>query len=100
MPRVFRTPVDSLYVGGNEPTLDLRLKLTMQYIVKLKANIDNPAYFSSTIWNLYDKSKTCIKSIGFRIQKYMDDSNIPLGIIKPVSHSKIPPWKTTKTQNR
>ena len=47
----FRTsPVDSLYVEGNEPTLDLRrLKLTMQYIVKLKANIDNPTYFSSTI---------------------------------------------------
>ena len=47
----YRTsPVDSLYVEVNEPTLDLRrLKLTMQYIVKLIANIDNPAYFSSTI---------------------------------------------------
>ena len=42
----FRTsPVDSLYVEANEPPLDLRrLKLTLQYIVKLKANIDNPAY--------------------------------------------------------
>ena len=42
----FRTsPVDSLYVEAIEPPLDLRrLKLTLQYIVKLKANIDNPAY--------------------------------------------------------
>ena len=36
---------ESLYVEANEPPLDLRrLKLTLQYIVKLKANIDNPAY--------------------------------------------------------
>ena len=42
----FRTsPVDSLYVEANEPSLDLRrLKLTLQYIIKLIANIDNPAY--------------------------------------------------------
>ena len=42
----FRTsPVNSLYVEANEPPLDLRrLKLTLQYIVKLKAKIDNPAF--------------------------------------------------------
>ena len=37
-----------------------------------------------------------IKTIGFRIQKHIDDSNIPLDIIKPVSHSKISPWKLLK----
>ena len=42
----FRTyPVDSLYVEANEPPLDLRwLKLTLQYIDKLKSNIVQPAY--------------------------------------------------------
>ena len=38
-------PVDGLYVEANEPSLDLRrLKLTLQCIIKLIANIDNPAY--------------------------------------------------------
>ena len=42
----FRTaPVESLYVEANEPSLDLRrLTLTLQYIIKLIENIDNPAY--------------------------------------------------------
>ena len=103
MPGSFRTsPVDSLYVEANEPPLDLRrLKLKLQYIVKLKANIDNPAYdyvFNPQYENLYDKIKKCIKSIGFKIQKHIDDSNIHLDIIKPVSHSKIPPWKLLKPE--
>ena len=62
----FRTsPVDSLYVEANERPLDhRRLKLTLQYIVKLKANIDNPAFdcvFHPQFENLYDKNKKCSK---------------------------------------
>ena len=41
-------------------SLDLRrLKLTLQYIVELKANIDNPAFdcvFNPLFKNLYDKN--------------------------------------------
>ena len=56
----FRTsPPNSLYVEANEPPLDLRrLKLTLQYMVKLKANIDNPAFdcvFHPQLEHLYDK---------------------------------------------
>ena len=51
----------SLYVEANESSLDLRrLKLTLQYIVKLKANIDNPAFdcvFNPQYEHLYDKNK-------------------------------------------
>ena len=67
--------------------------------MKLKANIDNPTFdcvFNSQCENLYDKNKKCIKTIDFRIQKHIDDSNIPFDIIKPVSHSKISPWKLLK----
>ena len=40
------SPVDSLYVEVNEPPLDLRrLKLTLQYIVKLKADVHYPVFF-------------------------------------------------------
>ena len=55
----FRTsPVDSLYVEANEPSVNLRrLKLALQYIVKLKATIDNPAY------NCVLRVCMCIKSI-------------------------------------
>ena len=58
----FRTsPVGSLYVEANEPPLDLRrLKLAMQYMVKLKAHIDNPAFdcvFHPQLEQLFDKNK-------------------------------------------
>ena len=58
--RIF--PVDSLDVEANEPSLDLRRrKLTLQYIVKLKANIVNPAFdcvFHPQFENIYDKNTT------------------------------------------
>ena len=42
----FRTsPVESLYVEANEPSLEIRrIKLGMQYATKLKAYPSNPAY--------------------------------------------------------
>ena len=41
------TPVDSPHVEANEMPLDLRrLKLSMQYAIKLFANPRNPAYCS------------------------------------------------------
>ena len=103
------SPVDSLYVDANEPPLDLRrLKLTLQYIVKLKSKIDNPAFDCVLIHNMkfirQKINKKCIKSIGFRIKEHIDYSNIVLllilvfSIIKPVSHSKIPPWKLQKPE--
>ena len=54
----------------------------------VQANIDNPAsdcIFHLQYENLYDKNKKCIKSIGFRIQKHIDDLYIPLDIDKPVN---------------
>ena len=45
---------------------------------------------------LTTKIKKSIKSIGLRIQKHIDDSNISLDMIKPVSHSNIPHWKLLK----
>ena len=83
-------------IEANEPR---RYKLTLQYIVKLKVNIENLhlTVFNPQFKNLYDKNnKKCILSIGFRIQKLIDDSKIPLDIIKPVGHSTIPPWKLLK----
>ena len=87
-----------MYVEANEPPLDLRrLNLTLKYIVKIKANIENPAFdcvFNPQYENLYDKIFKNVKSIGFKIQKHIDDSNIPLDIIKPVRHSTPENTKT------
>jgi hypothetical protein len=48
----FRTsPVESLYVEANEPSLEnIRIKLGMQYAIKLKAYPSNPLPE-----NVYDK---------------------------------------------
>ena len=91
-----------LYVEANEPSLHLgRLKISLQNIVKLKANIDNPAFdrvFHPPFENVYDGNQKCIKSIGLRIQKHIDDFSIPLDIVKSVIHTKIPPWKLLKSE--
>ena len=47
--------------------------------------------------NIYTtKIKKCIKSIGLRTQKHIEDSNLPWDIIKPVTNSTIPTWKLIK----
>ena len=82
-----------LYVEADEPPLYLRrLKLTLQNIVKLKAQIILPltVFFINNL-RIYRTKKNHIKSIGLRIQKHIDDSNIPLDYVKPVSSSKILP---------
>jgi hypothetical protein len=70
----YRTsPVHSLYVEANETSLDLRrVKLLLQYIIKLKANPDNPAFrwvFHPQFEDLYDKNKNYIKAVELRIKK-------------------------------
>ena len=97
----YRTsPADSLYVEANEPPLDLRrIKLLLQYIVKLKTNPDNPAFdcvFDPQLEDLYDKNKYAIKPIGLRVKKHLHDSNLNLDIAKPSTLSDIPPWQLLK----
>ena len=55
--------------------------------MKLKVIIDNPAFdgdFHPQYEHISDKNKKYKKSIGFRIQKHIDDSNMSLDIVKPV----------------
>jgi hypothetical protein len=90
------SPVASLYVEANEPPLDLRrIKLLLQYIVKLKTNPGNPAFdcvFNPQLEDLYDKNKNAIKSIGLRVKKHLYDSSLNLDIAKPSTLCNIPPW--------
>ena len=65
----FRTsPVESLYVEANEPSLEnRRIKLGMQYATKLKAYPSNPAYdyvLNPLYENVYDKQPNTIQPFG------------------------------------
>ena len=68
----FRTsPVESLYVEAEEPSLDLRRqKLTLHYALRLAANPSNPAYkitfpphISEVIVDLYENKPNFIHQL-------------------------------------
>ena len=74
----FRTsPVESLYVEAEEPSLYLRReKLTLQYAIRLAANPSNPAhkvtfppYISDELLQLYESKPNAIRSFGLRRYK-------------------------------
>ena len=73
----FRTsPVESLYVEAEEPSLYLRReKLALQYAIRLAANPSNPTFkvtfpphISGDIRELYENKPRAIKSFGLRVE--------------------------------
>ena len=73
----FRTsPVESLYVAANEPSLeDRRIKLSLQYATKLKAYPSNPAHncvFEPLYTTDYEKHPNKIQPFGLRIKQHME----------------------------
>ena len=69
----FKTsPVESLYVEADEHSLsDRRLKLGLQYAVKLKAYSDNPAYncvFNPIYEDIFAKHENKIPPLGLRLK--------------------------------
>ena len=97
----FRTsPVESLYVEADEPSLYLRReKLALQYAIRLAANPSNPAYkitfpphISEDIVNLYENKPNVIKSFGLRIQPLLTSAKINPNTIEEHSVPEIPSW--------
>ena len=97
----FRTsPVESLYVEADEPSLYLRReKLALQYAIRLAANPSNPAYkitflphISEDIVNIYENKPSVIKSFGLRIQQLLTSAKINLNTIEEHSVPEIPSW--------
>ena len=75
----FRTsPVTSLYVEADEPSLYLRReKLSLQYAIRLAANQRNPAFkvtFSPQFLELYEHKPNAIKPFGLRILPILESS--------------------------
>ena len=77
----FRTsPVASLYVEADEPSLySRRKKLSLQYAIRLAANPSNPAHevtFPPNYVDLYEQKPKAIKSFGIRISPLLESANI------------------------
>ena len=95
----FRTsPVSSLYVVADEPSLWLRReKRSLQYAIRLAANPSNPAFevtFPPQFPEYYERKPNAIKSFGLRIAPLLVSSNIDN--IQKHSFSDIPSWCITK----
>ena len=97
----FRTsPVESLYVEAEEPSLYLRReKLALQYAIRLAANPSNPTFkvtyaphISQDLVDLYDNKPTAIRSFGLRIAPLLTSANINKEQIETHSVSEIPSW--------
>ena len=79
----FRTsPSESLLAEANEPPLyNRRLKLSMQYALKLKSNPSNPTYetvFEPQYKTLFENKPNMIPSFGIRISSEFENMNLDL----------------------
>ena len=97
----FRTsPVESLYVEAEEPSLYIRReKLALQYAIRLAVNPSNPTFkvtfaphISRDIIDLYDNKPNAIRSFGLRIAPLLTPANINKEQIETHSVSEIPSW--------
>ena len=97
----FRTsPVTSLYVEADEPSLALRReKLALQYAIRLAANPNNPA--SKTTYppqfsDLYESKPHAIKPFGLRILPLLEGSKIHPKNIQEHDMATLPSWCVKK----
>ena len=79
------SPVESLYVEAHEPPLEIRRdRLALQYILKLKANPENPAYdvvFNPKHQELYKNKESATDYFGIHCKKLSKEAKIDVGEI-------------------
>ena len=88
------SPVESLYVEAHEPPLEIcREKLTLKYILKLKANPGNLAYdvvFNPKYQILYADKESATDSFGIKRKKLFNKAKIDVGEIAINSIPDVP----------
>ena len=92
----FRTsPVESLYVEAGElPLEQRRIKLSLQYITKLKSTPSNPAFncvFNPQYEQKYLRNTKTILPLGIRIKPHLEDCDIILDQINDDDINNNPP---------
>ena len=98
----FRTsPVSSLYAKAQEMSLkSRRKKLSMNYVLKLKTCLDNPAYsciFEPPNSKLFEGSSLTLP-LGLRVLPLFDDSGIDLDVVDDTTVSNTPFWSQSEPQ--
>ena len=94
----FRTsPVESLYVEAGEPSLySRRIRLAMNYVLKLRSNPDNPAYkcvFKPSLVEEFENSATAIPPLSLRVRPHFEKAGIDLEQVEETLFPVSPPWK-------
>ena len=108
-PGAFRTsPVESLYVEAEEPSLYLRReKLARQYAIRIAANPSNPVhkvsfppYIFEEVVQLYERKKQTlsIRSFGLRVAPLLESANVQKDKIEEHFVSEIPSWCIRKPE--
>ena len=93
----FRTsPIESLQVEANEPTLATRRnKLALQYAIKLKSNLNNPTYdciFNPHYTALFESRPNTIPPLSTRIENILAEINLNFNVIEPHNFPSLEPW--------
>ena len=97
----FRTsPVESLYVEANEPSLsDRRDKLSLQYALNVTSRPENPAYNSVVRPGFRDKflsTPGTIPTFGLRVERLLDGAGIDVGTVEERKLPRSPPWQLAR----
>ena len=94
----FRTsPVESMYLEAEELPLEhRRIKLSLQYVTKLKSTTSNPAFncvFKPEFEHKYLRNTKVFSPLGIRIKERLQGSNILIDEINEDDIYDIPPWE-------
>ena len=94
----FRTsPVYSLYAEAGECSLEhRRIKLSMNYYLRLSSSPENPAYqcvFNPPFKTKFEQSPSCLEPFGLRILQHVEDAEIDSSSICTNNKvSETPSW--------
>ena len=91
------SPAQSLYIEAHEPLLTThRLKLSLNYVLKLKSLPENPAYscvFEPQNIKLFEESESKVPPLGIRILPHLEKSKLNLNLVDDDPSLDIVPWK-------
>ena len=93
----FRTsPIPSLYIEAGEPSLATRrVRLSMNYVLKLKSYPDNPAYnciFNPNFVEDFENNTKVIPPLSLRVRPHLEAAGIDLDQIEKTCLPSFPPW--------
>lgn len=91
------TYAPSLNAEANEPPLQIRrIKLGLQYLIKLKSNSRNPAYesvFGDNLSKLFRSRKKVILPFYLRMKQHFHLANLPMNDIMELPNIHVQPWE-------